>query len=430
MQSNILQNVRFNFAVNVVDGAFFGLGLGFASSAAVIPLFVATLTDDTALIGFVAALHMIGWYLPQMLTAKYVAGLRRYKPLVLLMTMQERFPFFALAVVALLAPQMDKALALGLALFFLAWHSFGGGLTGTAWQTMIGKIMPANLRGTFWGVQAALASLLLSGGAIAAGFILDTLEGPLDFALCFLLTGVAMMISLAFLAMTREPASEAVNHEEQPRVSWRSFIGILKQDGNFRWFLIARSLSQLAWMGVSFYTIYATRHLGMDEQTAGLMVGVMALTQTVGNFLLGWIGDRWGHRKVFGFGAALIVMSALIAMFAPDQHWFYVVFGLAGVANATLWATAMALTIQFGTDREKPLYIGFTNTFIALPAIAAPIVGGWLADFASFQITFLVSVVSGLLMAGVLLFVMRDPHPTVQKAVEATLEPAPADLAA
>src|SRR5690349_20249433 len=105
-QTNSLQNVRFNFTVNVADGMFFGLGLGFSSFTAVIPLFFATLTDNLVLIGLVGALHVIGWSLPQILTAQYVTKLRRYKPFILLMTLQERLPFFALALIAWLSPNM------------------------------------------------------------------------------------------------------------------------------------------------------------------------------------------------------------------------------------------------------------------------------------------------------------------------------------
>jgi MFS family permease len=421
-QSTTLQNVRYNFVVNVADGMFFGLGLGFSSFAAVIPLFFATLTDNLVLIGLVGALHVIGWSLPQMLTAKYVTKLRRFKPFVLLMTLQERIPFFGLALIAWLSPNMDRNVALWIALALLVWQCFGGGFTGTAWQSMIGKIMPPNRRGTFYGMQSGLANLLLSGGAIVAGLILERVNGPLDFTLCFLLTGVVMMISFGFLASTRESESEINPVEVQQRVSWRSFGAILKKDVNFGWFLVSRCLSQVASMALTFYIIYATRHLAMDEGTAGVMVGVMGLTQTVGSIGLGWIGDQWGHRKVLVLGGILLAASALVATFAPNQTWFYLVFGLTGIANATTWATAMAMTIEFGKDSEKPFYIGVTNTVMAIPALAAPIIGGWLAETVGFQSTFIVSIVSGLAMAYVLFFVVRDPHPAAPKLTESTVE--------
>jgi hypothetical protein len=42
METEIRKNMRFNYIVNVFDGAFFGFGIGFASFSTVIPLFVST----------------------------------------------------------------------------------------------------------------------------------------------------------------------------------------------------------------------------------------------------------------------------------------------------------------------------------------------------------------------------------------------------
>src|SRR4030042_939529 len=74
------KNLPFNFIVNVLDGGFFGLGLGFASFSTVIPLFVSTLTDSAILIGLIPAIHVVGWQLPQLFTAQRVSQQKRNKP--------------------------------------------------------------------------------------------------------------------------------------------------------------------------------------------------------------------------------------------------------------------------------------------------------------------------------------------------------------
>ncbi|MEO8394851.1 MAG: hypothetical protein ABI700_17785 [Chloroflexota bacterium] len=128
----IEKNVRFNFAINIAEGGMFGLGLGFASFVTVIPLFMASLTNSSILIGVVAAMRAIGWQLPQLLTSNRVARIRRYKPMSLLMTLNERLPFFALAAVALALPTIGKEATLVLTFLLVVWQTMGGGLTGTA----------------------------------------------------------------------------------------------------------------------------------------------------------------------------------------------------------------------------------------------------------------------------------------------------------
>ena len=122
MRADLQKNVRFNFIINMFEGSFFGLGLGFASYVTVIPLFVASLTNSSVLIGLIAAMRMIGWQLPQLLTANRVARLRRYKPMSLLMTLNERLPFFVLALIALASPTLGINLTLALTFVFVVWH--------------------------------------------------------------------------------------------------------------------------------------------------------------------------------------------------------------------------------------------------------------------------------------------------------------------
>jgi len=80
------KNFPFNFIVNVIDGGFFGLGLGFASFSTVLPLFVSNLTNSAILIGLIPAIHIVGWQLPQLFTAQRVAQQKRYKPMVMFFT--------------------------------------------------------------------------------------------------------------------------------------------------------------------------------------------------------------------------------------------------------------------------------------------------------------------------------------------------------
>jgi len=75
----IQKNLLHNFLVNLIDGGFFGFGIGFASFSTVIPLLVSQLTNSPILIGLIPAIHSMGWQLPQLLTAKKVSQLPQLK---------------------------------------------------------------------------------------------------------------------------------------------------------------------------------------------------------------------------------------------------------------------------------------------------------------------------------------------------------------
>src|SRR5215218_2928235 len=215
------KHLRYNIAVNLLDGGFFGAAIGFASFGTILPLFVASMTNSATLIGLVPAIHSAGWLFPQLFTANYTARLRRYKRTVLLTTIHERVPFLGFAMVALLLPRIGSQAGLVLTFVFLIWQGLGGGITANSWTSMISKIIPTESRGTFFGVQGAVANLFISGAAVGAGYLLNWFDSPLYFLYCFLIASVFFTVSWFFLAQTREPADHEKVIDINPPPLWR-----------------------------------------------------------------------------------------------------------------------------------------------------------------------------------------------------------------
>jgi MFS family permease len=413
LHPEIRKHLRHNTIVNLLDGAFFGSALGFASFVTVLPLFVSSLTDSAVLIGLIPSIHLIGWQLPQLFTANRLSQEKVYRPAVLKATIHERLPFLGLALLAWYSTSMDSRLTLLLTFTLLIWQGLGGGFTANAWQSMIGKIIPSNRRGTFFGAQSAAANLLSSGAAVAAGLILAHLAPPKNFSVVFLLAAASMGVSFFFLSRTREPEYIRPEPPVPSQMFWANLGTILKRDGNFRWFLAARMLGQLAIVAFAFYTVYVVRYHGLSEVEVGIMTAVLMGAQTLANPFMGWIGDHWSQRSAYEIGAGAAALSAILAWQAPSPGWFYLVFGLAGVASAAMWTVTLAMTLKFGQEAERPVYIGLSNTLVAPATILAPLLGGLLADSLGYTAAFQASALGGIGMVVVLQFFVRDPSPQV-----------------
>jgi MFS family permease len=417
LERNIRTHLRHNLAFNLLDGAFFGLGFGFASFSTIIPLFVTHLTDSAILIGLAPAIHTIGWQLPQLFTAGHLSRARRYKPTVLTNTIHERVPFLMLAVIAWSIPSLGAGTALVLTFLALIWQGLGGGFTANAWTSMIAKIIPAESRGTFIGIQGGLVNLMISLAAVGAGYLLDRLKFPDNFAWCFLATCLAMIASYAAIAQTREPEDTDKVIPERETHFWQSAAAVMHKDQNFNWFLVARTLSQFATMGFGFYILFGLRHFNMDAITAGYLTASLTLAQTFANAGMGWLGDRWGHRSMLIVGALAAILSTSLAWFAPSLDWLYPVLILAGLTNVSIWTIGITFTVEFGSEAERPTYIGLSNTLIAPATILAPVLGGWLVDHAGFDTTFALSAFIGMLTAVILIFLVRDPRKVKKESV-------------
>ncbi|RPJ44277.1 MAG: MFS transporter [Chloroflexi bacterium] len=404
------KNLRWNYIANVLDGGFFGLGIGFASFTTVIPLFVANMTDSAILIGLISAIHVMGFQLPQLLMARSVSRLKRYKPMVMWMTINERVPFLGLALIALYYQQLGALPAILLTFTMLIWQGLGAGFTANAWQNMISKVIPANIMATFLGMQSSAANLLASGTAILAGLILDRQPFPNNYALCFLLTFIIFIFSYFALGATRESEHEVEILVEAPPPLLHSIREILRRDRNFRWFLVSRILVQFGLMAFSFYMVYADSDLKAGTVAVGVLTSVLMFAQVIFNPLLGWISDRWSRKGLLEIGAVAIFLSAIIARIASSVAWMYPSVILAAVANTAFWTITMAMTMQFGEPHERPTYIGMANTLIAPATILAPLVGGWLADAYGYPATFLFAALAGLASVVVFHFFVSDPQ--------------------
>ncbi len=397
-------DLRANLVYNLLDGAFFGLGMGLASFVTIIPLFVSTLTDSAILIGLAPALHSVGWYLPQLLIANHISRLPRFKPMVMKMTFHERVPFIGLAIVAWYLPQLGSQVALIIVFGLIIWQGFGGGFTANPWQNMIGKVFPDRFHGTFFGAQSGLANVLGAGGALLTGIILENYAAPRNFAAIFLLAAISFGISMLALGFVREKPEILQPEPRDNSAFWQEITHILKTDRPFRKFLLIRSLIQVGIMAFAFYTVFITRNYDAPGTAIGIMTAILSVTKIIGNIILGQIGDRIGHRVALQIGGLALSFSALVAWLAPSYSWFYLAFALAGIAYVTAWTTPMAMTLQFGRREQRPAYVGLSNTVTAPSALLAPLLGGLLADAVGYQATFLVAGICGIIVV----FVVRS----------------------
>lgn len=411
IEAFIQKNLRFNFIIGLFDGGFFGFGMGFASFTAIIPLFVHHLTNSALLIGLVPAIHNLGWQLPQLFTAGWLARARLFKPLALWLTINERVPYLGLAFVSLFVPLASKPVILFLTFLMLIWQGFGAGFTANPWTNLVTKVIPQDMHGTFFGMQAAALNLFAGISAIIAGIILDKIDEPLNFSLCFVLSFFFMAISFVILSFTREPKSLPRQIEDRSAL-WMKSLTILRNDSNFRAYLGVRIISQFAGMAFGFYVIYAVLRFKMNDAAAGIMVAILLIGQVVLSPLMGYFGDRWSHRGVMVVGSIGAALSAILAWKASSPNWFYSIFLLESVAIVAIWTIPIALSVSFAKNEEdRPIYIGMSNTIPAPAAILAPILGGWIADTKGFNLTFILSAVCALLMTGALLLFVKDPAP-------------------
>jgi len=409
IEAEAAANYRWNFTVNLLDGATFWFGLSFISSTTIVPLFISKLTDSPLPIGIAAMLAQGAWFAPQLFTANVVERLARKKPVVVnLGFFLERLPMWLIVLAAFLAGRAPLA-ALALFLLAYAWHGFGAGIVATAWQDLLARCFPVQRRGRFLGTTMFVGA---GTGAAAAGFsawLLGSFPFPTNFVYTFTIAAAFITLSWFFLALTREP----VQPVSLPRTGNRAYLAalpaILRRDHNFRHFLAARLLLALGGMGLGFVTVAAVGRWGLPDQVVGVYTAVYLIGQTVGNLIFGFLADRYGHKVVLELSGLAALLAFMLAWLAPAPGWYYAVFALNGAAVGAIIVSGILVVMEFCAPEKRPTYTGLANTSVGLVSMVAPLLGAWLA-LAGYNWLFALSVLANLAAFVLMRYWVQEPR--------------------
>ncbi|MGD2079130.1 MAG: MFS transporter [Chloroflexota bacterium] len=403
------RNYRWNFAVNLGDVSTFWVGLSFISSATIVPLYISKLTDSALAIGLAAVIARGSWFLPQIFTANFVEMLPRKKPMIVnLGFFLERLPMWVILLSPLLA--LWNPLVALLAFFIgYAWHGFGAGVVATSWQDLIARCFPVERRGRFMGTSFFVGSLTGAAGAAVSAYLLTNLAFPNNFFYCFLIAAAAITISWFFLSQTREPVGSTPPPRKSNRDFWHELPKIVRQDDNYRRFLIARWLLALSGMGIGFVTVAAVRRWAVSDGTAGGYTAAFLLGQMAGNLVLGLLADRSGHKRSLEAGALTGFLAFGLAWLAPDPQYYFLAFFLLGVTEGAIIVSGILVVMEFSPPEKRPTYAGLTNTTVGVISMAGPLIGAWLA-IAGYDWLFAASAIISLLALVALHWWVKEPR--------------------
>ncbi|NSW51810.1 MAG: MFS transporter [Anaerolineae bacterium] len=343
--------------------------------------------------------------------AKKVASQAHVKPLVMKTTLHERLPFAGLALVALFSDQLGAFWTIVLVYALLIWQGIGGGLTGNAWQIMVCKLIPSDLRSMFFSLQGAGVNFMSSIGAFITGMLLERQPGSFGYFLAFTIAFISMMVSYVLLNTIREDEAEEVLDIQSAPPLLTMATKILKTDHSFRWFVISRFLIPFGNMAAAYYIIYVKNNLLADERLIGTLASTQFISTVIAGIVLGWISDHLGRKSALQISLFFIVAAPIVAYFAPSAAWFYLIFVMVGVINGAFWSVFLSFTLEFGTDMERPTYVGLINTLIAPSTLLAQLLGGWIADRFGFSITFIVAAIFAAIVFAFTLIFVKEPHP-------------------
>jgi MFS family permease len=411
LNSEIVRHFKRNFFANVMDAGFWFLGDSFVAAYTIMPVFMSTLTDSPILIGMIPALEGAGWFLPQLFLARFLEGKSRRLPIVLKLGLLERLPFLFLAFGVLLISQLEKSVAVVIFLLIYMIKTFTGGLVALPWQELIATVIPVSHRGRYWGSSLILGKFMGMLGATLTGYLLVSIAYPANYAYVFGMGFICVSISFIFLKMNVEPEIErSISPDNLNLNLWRRMGKILSADRNFMNFLINRGFVFLGLMGIGFITVYGIQTYDLPLSHSAFFTIVLLIAEIIGFGIWGYMGDKKGYKSLMELSSLLLALGLLALLFVKSIWGLYMVFGVISLAHAGEYVADQNIAMEFGTESERPTYIGMSKTLTGPFLLIAPIIGGWLVKMWGYQTMFLAAFLFSIFAFLTVKFFVVDPR--------------------
>jgi MFS family permease len=378
---------RRNFVGGLWHGALLALGMAFTQPTTVIASFVAELTGSTVWVGGLSTVLTVAAALPQLFVARLVEPRPRKMPFLLLAIYLRVASWALLAWLIYAIGDSDPELLAWALVGLLAIFYAGGGLGNIPYTDIIGKVIPASRRGTFFGGKEALAGPLAVGAALLARRILAGVAYPDSYALLFGLAAAALALaSLGFWLIREPPRADAPGRSQPWRAYWAQLVAAARR---LRTLIIIQLLTGFSLMALPFYVVYAREEMGAPSGAVGWFLLAQVTGGVLGNLLWARLVDRVSSRTMLTACAVTSTAAPLLAIALGPLGWWGLLptSFLAGAAFNGRRVGFQSALLELAPATERPTFAAL-NAVLIVPLAVLPLLAGLFLQAGSYPALF------------------------------------------
>jgi MFS family permease len=388
---------RYNFVLNVLNGALSFAGGRAADLGTVVPLLVLRLVGAEWAVGLSAAVQEVARVGTQFFASRLLDARERKRPSYIFWSVIRVFAL-SVATAALMTGVGRKPwIVLGVLLASLFLLMVGNGVAELTWSDITARSVPSHRRGTLSTLRRVLGlGLSLLFAAPLVNYFLSPRSPygfPANYGALFLLNTVLSAAAWAAFSFTREPAPHAARRRLSFSQHIRRGIRFVRRDSAYRRLLRIRFIMGIAGAVAIFFIAFGKVTLGLPDRYAAMFLTFRMASEMVSAVIMGRISDRIGNRTVIRIATWLAVAtfscataSAWTAHVAGTEHGAPAIsvsllslsFFLLGFMAPGREMGEFNYMLDIAPAPKRPSYIGFGNAFL-LPLCLLPIGVGTLA---------------------------------------------------
>lgn len=399
----LVRNIRYSY----IDGMSFSIMLG--ATTPYLGVYILRFNGPPELVSLISSVQPFVLAIISLLAASYTNSFQKKKAFLMPPNIIMRTFFLVIAFIPFLPPAWHAWAFFSLwGIMYIPWS-----FCSLGWAPMMANIIPEDQRGRFFGTRNTITGITTLLGTLAAGMVIAKMPFNIAFTLIFIVSFIAVMISMVFLAKHIEPVVPEKGENKNNIRTNNSRIFELNLRSNLLPFKdpiygVIFSISCLAIfifhtgysMAIPLFTLRQINQLHFNNTLIGIIATATGIAALGGSYVSGLISDRWGYRYVFLFSTLLLIIPPLIwaatsnfiLLLVASMFWGF-------MANAYLICFQyMVLAVSPYKDRSHFVAM---NTFTGnLAAGLGPVLGLFLTRISSVNIQGTLQIASVIMGLG------------------------------
>ncbi len=267
----------------------------------------------------------------------------------------------------------------------------GKGIRGPPRDALLADLVSYELRGKAFGFHR----MMDTAGAIMGSFLalvividfFDSFHSSLNILQLIIIISafIALFAVIPIVFLTDSPKERKENKGKDSTL----LESIFKLPKPFFKFLLISTIFGFANFTILIFIIHTkTVILGIDETTSLFLQTavpiflfiVFNITYTVLSIPFGSFSDKYGRKRIFGFGLILYIITTVGMALSNNLFIFIVIFGIYGAFNAATDGIQKAFAVDLLPSKYTGTGIGLLQTIMGLASIGGGIIAGALYD--------------------------------------------------
>jgi MFS family permease len=402
-------NLKRNYAGHYLHGMLGMTGFRLVNAPTFLPAYLYALSDSKTIVGLGLALNSLGSIVSPIFGATQVEHRKRVLPFAVTIGMLMRVQILGLGIAGWLLSGTSLLIAILSFLFLLGLFS---GLQRVAFQLLLGKVIPVQMRGRLQAWRNMTGGLIAAGLSYFAGrYLVETNLLGNGYGATFMLAFVLTSLGLTALhLLMREPEPPTVRPQMALQERVREFPALLRVNPGLRTFLIAQIFAVAGRIATPFYVLYASKSIAITGANLGLLSLAYLGADTIANLVWGYTGDRVGFRAILIAALVIWSSSTILLLYGTGYAPLFVAFCGLGAAQSGYLMSVSTMVLEFGPRDDMAMRLALSTTAEGIMAATGPLLGGIMATALGYTALFGTSVACQVIALGLLVWLVEEPR--------------------